>query len=110
MKFKILIYIHENYEILWKHWEALHGKDEKTKSKGSTKKVDNLPETFFGKIDVDLSTLPCLKKSSKEKITANFDSDVLDVVRRLAKKHHISYTTLINDVLRKVFVEDKKAS
>ncbi len=34
----IIKYIHENYEILWKYWEALHGKDEKTKSKASTKK------------------------------------------------------------------------
>ncbi|MBP9681971.1 MAG: BrnA antitoxin family protein [Bacteriovorax sp.] len=85
-------------------------KMKKPSIKQALKKVDNLPEAFLGKIDVDLSTLPCLKKSSKEKITANFDSDVLDAVRRLAKKHHISYATLINDVLRKVFVENKKAS
>jgi len=26
----------------------------------------------------------------------------------LANKHHVSYTTLMNDVLRKVFVEDEK--
>jgi uncharacterized protein (DUF4415 family) len=84
-------------------------KRKKPNLKQALKKVDNLPNKFFGKIDVDLSTLPCLQKSSKEKITANFDSDILEVVRKLAKKHHVSYTTLINDVLRKVFVEDKKA-
>jgi uncharacterized protein (DUF4415 family) len=85
-------------------------KIKKPNLKQALKKADSLPDKFFGKIDVDLSTLPCLKKSPKEKITANFDSDVLEVVRRLAKKHHVSYTTLINDVLRKVFVEDKKVS
>ena len=74
------------------------------------KKVDKLSDSLFGKIDIDLSTLPCLHKTTKEKITANFDSDILEIVRELAKKHHVSYTTLINDVLRKVFVEDNKAS
>jgi hypothetical protein len=34
----IIKYIHENYEYLWKCWEALHGKDEKTKSKKNSKK------------------------------------------------------------------------
>jgi hypothetical protein len=34
----IIKYIHENYEYLWKCWEALHGKKEKTKSKASSKK------------------------------------------------------------------------
>ena len=34
----IIKYIHENYEYLWKCWEALHGKNEKTKSKASFKK------------------------------------------------------------------------
>ncbi len=42
------------------------------------------------------------------KITANLDSDVLAAIRDLAEKHHVSYTILINDVLRKVFVEEKK--
>jgi hypothetical protein len=49
-----------------------------------------------------------LKKVPREKITANFDSNVLEAIRDLAKKHHVSYTSLINDVLRKVFVEEKK--
>ncbi len=34
----IIKYIHENYEILWNCWEALHGEDEKTKSKTNSKK------------------------------------------------------------------------
>lgn len=72
--------------------------------------IDKAPKELFGNIEIDLSTLPCLKKIEREKITANFDSDLLDAIRKLAKKHHISYTTLMNDVLRKVFVEDKKAS
>ena len=72
------------------------------------KKANDLPDRFFGKIDVDLSTLPCLQKVQKEKITANFDSDVLKAVREVAEKNHISYSTLMNDVLRKVFLEDKK--
>jgi uncharacterized protein (DUF4415 family) len=78
--------------------------------KQALKKLDNAPSKLFGNIEVDLSTLPCLKKAAKEKITANFDADLLEVIRKLAEKHHVSYTTLMNDVLRKVFVEDKKAS
>ncbi len=83
-------------------------KMKKPNLKQALKKVDSLPNKLFGKIDVDLSTLPCLKKVSKEKITANFDSDVLKVIRSLAEKNHISYSTLMNDVLRKVFLDDKK--
>lgn len=83
-------------------------KMKKPNLKQALKKADSLPDKFFGKIDVDLSTLPCLKKVSKEKITANFDSDVLKVIRNLAEKNHISYSTLMNDVLRKVFLDDKK--
>ena len=83
-------------------------KMKKPNLKQALKKVDRLPDKFFGKIDVDLSTLPCLKKVSREKITANFDSDVLEAIRDLAEKHQISYTSLMTDVLRKVFVEEKK--
>ena len=83
-------------------------KMKKPNLKQALKKVDSLPDKFFGKIDVDLSTLPCLKKVSREKITANFDSDVLEVIRDVAEKNHISYSTLMNDVLRKVFLDDKK--
>lgn len=104
----IIKYIFENYEYLLKCWEASMAKMKKPNLKQALKKVDRLPDKFFGKIDVDLSTLPCLKKVSREKITANFDSDVLEAIRDLAKKHHVSYTSLMNDVLRKVFVEEKK--
>lgn len=83
-------------------------KTKKPNLKQALRRVDSMPDKFFGKIDVDLSTLPCLKKVSKEKITANFDSDVLEVIRNVAEKNHISYSTLMNDVLRKVFLDDKK--
>lgn len=86
----------------------------KTRKKPSLKKalskIDKAEKELYGNVKVDLSTLPCLKKSEREKITANFDADLLEIIRKLAKKHHVSYTTLMNDVLRKVFVEDKKAS
>lgn len=83
-------------------------KQKKPNLKQALKKVDRLSDKFFGKVDVDLSTLPCLKKISREKITANFDSDVLEAVRAVAEEHQISYSTLMNDVLRKIFVENKK--
>ncbi len=83
-------------------------KMKKSNLKQALKKVDSLPYKLFGKVAVDLSTLPCLKKVTREKITANFDSDVLEAIRDLAEKHHVSYTSLMNDVLRKVFVGEKK--
>lgn len=80
----------------------------KTKSKKpnlskALKRVDKSPDHKFGNIDVDISSLPCLTKISKEKITANFDTDLLSVIRGIAQKHNISYTNLMNDALRKVF-------
>lgn len=78
--------------------------------KKALKKLDKTPVDFFGNVDVDLSTLPCFKKVEREKITANFDSDLLEAIRNMAEKHKISYTSLMNDVLRKIFVENKKAS
>ncbi len=48
-------------------------KMKKPNLKQALRKVDRLPNKIFGKIDVDRSTLPCLKKVSREKITANFD-------------------------------------
>lgn len=84
-------------------------KIKKPNLKKALKKIDHSPNKLFGKIDVDLSTLPCMAKMPKEKITANFDADLLETIRHLASKHHISYTTLMNDVLRKVFIEKKKA-
>jgi uncharacterized protein (DUF4415 family) len=83
------------------------------KKKPSLKKalanIDNLPASLFGKIQVDLSSLPCLNKVVKEKITANFDSDVLAAIREVANQHDVAYTTLMNDVLRKIFIEQKNA-
>ena len=34
----IIKFIHENYDYLWKCWENLHGKNEKTKSQAGLKK------------------------------------------------------------------------
>ena len=85
-------------------------KMKKPSLKQALKKVDKAEDKLFGKVNVDLATLPCLAKVSKEKITANFDSDVLKAVRAVAQKYDVSYSTLINDVLRKVFIEDKKVS
>lgn len=84
------------------------GKVKKPNLKQALKKVSHSQKNIFGKIDVDLSTLPCLQKVAREKITANFDSDVLQAIRDLAEKHRVSYTSLMNDVLRKVFLEEKK--
>lgn len=67
-------------------------------------RVNEMPDNFFGNVNVDLSELPCLKKINKEKITANFDSDLLEVIRKTAQEHDVSYSTLMNDVLRKVFM------
>ncbi|MBL7664529.1 MAG: BrnA antitoxin family protein [Bacteriovoracaceae bacterium] len=78
--------------------------------KSALRKVDNLAESFFGNVSVDLSSLPCLTKVTKEKITANFDSDVLEAVRAAADEYEVSYSSLINDVLRKVFIDEKKGS
>ncbi len=83
-------------------------KQKRPNLKNALKRVDQASDRLFGKVSVDLSTLPCLSKVSKEKITANFDSDVLEAVRTVASENHISYSTLINDVLRKVFLDDKK--
>lgn len=76
--------------------------------KKALKNLDNLPDNQFGAIDIDLSTLPCLNKPEKEKITANFDSDLLERIRKTARKHNISYTSLMNDVLREVFIKNRK--
>jgi hypothetical protein len=35
---EIIKYVHENFEFLWKCWEAHHGKKKEAKSKASTKK------------------------------------------------------------------------
>jgi uncharacterized protein (DUF4415 family) len=83
-------------------------KKKKPNLKRALSKVDSLPSSQFGNVQIDISTLPCLQKIEKEKITANLDSDVLAVIRKIAKKNDVAYTTLMNDVLRKVFIDDKK--
>lgn len=79
------------------------------KKKPSLSKVlkdfDSLPDDVFGNVNVDLSSLPCFQKIPREKITANIDSDILVAMKSIAKKNKISYTALMNDVLRKVFIE-----
>lgn len=82
----------------------------KTNLKKALKAVDSLPEDYFGSVEIDVSTLPCVKKPSKEKITANFDADLLEKIRTIAEKNKVSYTTLMNDVLREVFINKNKAS
>jgi uncharacterized protein (DUF4415 family) len=85
-------------------------KRKKTSLKTALKKVDHMPASSFGKIDIDINTLPCLSKPKKVKITANFDEDLLEKVREFAEEKNTSYTSIMNDVLRKVFIDDKKAS
>lgn len=62
-----------------------------------------MPKEMFGDGEVDLSSLPCLNKATKEKITANFDADLLAKIRAFAAKNGVSYTSVMNDALRKVF-------
>lgn len=71
--------------------------------KKALRRIAQQPGSMFGTFDIDLSTLPCLLKSPKEKITANFDADLLKRIREIAKKHDVSYTNLMNDALRRVF-------
>jgi len=84
-------------------------KRKKPNLKSAIKKIDDTPENFFGTIDIDISSLPCVNRPEKEKITANFDADLLEEIKAAAKAHKVSYTSLMNDVLRKVFIRDKKA-
>ena len=84
-------------------------KRKKPNLKNALKKVDDMPSNQFGNIDIDVTTLPCLTKPKKEKITANFDADLLAEVRAFAEENNVSYTNVMNDVLRKVFVDKKKA-
>lgn len=84
-------------------------KRKKPNLKKALKKIDSTPDKFFGKIDIDIESLPCLSKPVKEKITANFDADLLDEIRKFAEENQVSYTGVMNDVLREVFIKKKKA-
>ena len=76
--------------------------------KKALKRVDDLPKTYFGQVNVDVSSLPCLTKPKKEKITATFDVDLLLKIKKIAKKHNVSYASLMNDALREIFIKNKK--
>jgi len=71
------------------------------------KRVDKMPDYFFGNIDIN--TLPCMQKVKKEKITANFDKSLLAKIRETATQHNVPYTELMNDVLCRVFMHKHKA-
>ena len=77
--------------------------------KKALKAVDDLPKTYFGKVNVDVKSLPCLNKPKKEKITANFDEDLLAQIKKIAKRHNVSYASLMNDALREIFINKNKA-
>ncbi len=62
-----------------------------------------MPTDMFGDVEIDLSTLPCLRKVQKEKITANLDTDLLAEIRSFARKNKVSYANVMNDILRKAF-------
>ena len=61
-------------------------KRKKPNLKSALKKVDKTPDSFFGVIDIDINSLPCITKPEKEKITANFDADLLAEIKAAAKK------------------------
>lgn len=83
-------------------------KRKKPNLKNALKKIDESSNKLFGNVNIDISSLPCLTKPKKVKITANFDEDLLETVRAFAEKNETSYTSVMNDVLRKVFIDDKK--
>jgi len=69
---------------------------------------DLMSDDLFGSLDININTLPCLTKPQKEKITAKFDVDLLKEIRSFAKKKGVSYTVLMNDALREVFINNQK--
>lgn len=70
-------------------------------------KVKKASDSMYGDVDIDITELPCLNRPTKEKITANIDTDILEVMKQIASKHHTSYTSLMNDALRMVFLKKK---
>ena len=75
--------------------------------KKALRKIDSMPEHLFGRIDINFHSLPCVMKPTKEKVTANLDSDLLKAIRHTAKIYGTPYTVLMNDVLREVFIKKK---
>ena len=84
-------------------------KRKKPSLKKALELIDGSADSLYGTVDIDISSLPCVTKPEKKKITANFDADLLEEIKSAAKKHNVSYTSLMNDVLRKVFIRVKKA-
>ena len=70
------------------------------------KNVDELPDKLCGKLEIDINELPCLTRPKKEKITTNLDADVIAEAKKIGKKEKVSYQQLINDILRKVLIND----
>ncbi len=84
-------------------------KRKRSNLKSALSRIDKTSDEIFGDVDLDLSTLPSLNKPRKEKITANFDADVLEAIRKVADENDASYAAVMNDVLRKVFLSNRKA-
>ncbi len=79
----------------------------KTNLNRAIQKVQKASDSMFGDVDIDITELPCLNRSTKEKITVNIDTDILEVMKQIATKHHTSFTSLMNDALRMVFLKKK---
>ena len=61
--------------------------------------------SVLGKIDVNVNKLRCLEKYSKVKVTTSVDSDLLKEIKKFSEKNDVTYTSVINDVLREVFMK-----
>lgn len=81
-------------------------KHKKPSLKKALRRVDQRKSVDFGNVEIDILELPCIKRSAKQKITANFDKDLLQEIKHIAKKHNVSYSNLMNDVLRKFFMKN----
>jgi len=68
------------------------------------KKVEVMDENFFGDVEIDIDSLPCIARK-KEKITANFDSEMIKIVKAIADRKKVPYTSIMNDLLVKIVVE-----
>jgi len=48
-------------------------------------------------------------KQAKVKVTIYLDGDLLDNARKIAKKEHVKYQTLINSILRRSLLNENQA-
>lgn len=69
------------------------------------KRVEKMDDSLFGDVEIDIDTLPCIARK-KEKITANFDSEMIKIVKGIADKKKVPYTAIMNDLLVKIVVEN----